>query len=259
MAHHEWYFKIVQNTKEHKAVSGILDNFEILRASITAKHHIQVMLLFVYNGRLEIYSNAQKTSIHHSWKNKHRLLHSLQSFYISEKEKKDRQFFAKPLQTIEGQQHSSMKEIFKSQCLWSETTNEDKERASFSQCLIAALLKNTQRQHHCLSSPDSHKSGGVLFGKLESEFGYATWANHTHFWKFRQRIKSDIRPVLLSFLFENVIVKTLFSAQDLQTFIYMFVALTVFCLLLFWQAFQFPHLKHPGILPPIFLKTKAIR
>ena len=36
-------------------MSGILDNFEILQASITAKYHIQVMLLFVYNGRLEIY------------------------------------------------------------------------------------------------------------------------------------------------------------------------------------------------------------
>ena len=43
------------------------------------------------------------------------------------------------------------------------------------------------------------------------------------------------------FIFENVIVKTLVSAQDLQTFINVFVALTVFCLLPFWQAFQFPH------------------
>ena len=47
-------------------MSGILDNFEILQASITAKYHIQVMLLFLYNGRLEI---------------------------------------AKPLQTVEGKQH----------------------------------------------------------------------------------------------------------------------------------------------------------
>ena len=29
-------------------MSDILDNFEILQASITAKYHIQVMLLFVY-------------------------------------------------------------------------------------------------------------------------------------------------------------------------------------------------------------------
>ena len=153
---------------------------------------------------------------------------------------------------------NSMKEIFKSQFLqslqwWSKTTNEDKVRTSFSQCLIAALLKNTERQHHCLSSPDSHKSGGQLFGQLESQFGGASWANYTHFCKFQQRIKSDIHPVLLSFIFENVIVKTLVSAQDLQTFINVFVALTVFCLLLFWQAFQFPHLKFSGILPPIFL------
>ena len=61
---------------EHKAVSSVLDNFEILQASITAKYHIQVMLLFFCNGRLEIYSNAQKTSICYSWKNKHMLLHS---------------------------------------------------------------------------------------------------------------------------------------------------------------------------------------
>ena len=78
-------------------------------------------------------------------------------------------------------------------------------------------------QHHCLSSPDSHKSSGLLFDKLESQFGYAAWANYTHYCKFRQRIKSDIHPVLLSFIFENVTVKTLVSAQDLQTFINMFV------------------------------------
>ena len=97
--------------------------------------------------------------------------------------------------------NGSKKEIFKSQFLqslqwWSETTNEDKLRASFSQCLIAALLKNTQHQHHCLLSPNSHKSGGLLFGKLESQFGCAVWANYTCFCKFQQRIKSDICPVL---------------------------------------------------------------
>ena len=90
--------------------------------------------------------------------------------------------------------NSSMKEIFKSQFLqslqwWSETTNEDKVRASFYQCLIPVLLKNTQRQHHCLSSPNSHKSGGLPFGKLESQFGCAAWAHYIHFCKFRQRIK----------------------------------------------------------------------
>ena len=104
-----------------------------------------------------------------------------------------------------------------------EAKPQDKVRASFSQCLIAALLKNTQCQHHCLSSPDSHKSSGLLFDKLESQFGYAAWANYTHYCKFRQRIKSDIHPVLLSFIFENVTVKTLVSAQDLQTFINIFV------------------------------------
>ena len=41
--------------------SGILDNFEILRAGITAKYYEQVMLLFVYNRSPEIFGNAQET------------------------------------------------------------------------------------------------------------------------------------------------------------------------------------------------------
>ena len=101
--------------------------------------------------------------------------------------------------------NSSMKEILKSQFLqslqslqwWSKTANEDNARASLSQYLAGALLKNTQCQHHCLLSPNSHKSGGLLFGKLESQFSCAAWANYTHFCKFWQRIKSDFHPVLL--------------------------------------------------------------
>lgn len=41
----------------------VLNNFEILRASIIAKYHVQVMLLVVYNRRGEIFNNAQETSI----------------------------------------------------------------------------------------------------------------------------------------------------------------------------------------------------
>ena len=38
-----------------------LENFEISRASIIAKYYVQVMLLFVYNRRREIFGNAQET------------------------------------------------------------------------------------------------------------------------------------------------------------------------------------------------------
>ena len=49
--------------KYHEARSGewYLDNFEISRAGIIAKYHVQVMLLFVYNISREIFGNAQET------------------------------------------------------------------------------------------------------------------------------------------------------------------------------------------------------
>ena len=40
-----------------------LENFEILRTSIIAKYHVQVMLLFVYNGSRKIIGDAQETFI----------------------------------------------------------------------------------------------------------------------------------------------------------------------------------------------------
>ena len=43
----EWYF----------------ENFEILPDGIIAKYHVQVMLLFVYNRRREIFGNAQETFV----------------------------------------------------------------------------------------------------------------------------------------------------------------------------------------------------
>ena len=141
---------------EHKAVSGVLNNFEILQASITAKYHIQVMLLFFCNGRLEIYSNAQKTSICYSWKKKH-MLCIPNNLFTSMKKKKGPTVFCKTITNHRRQTtwNSSVKEILKSvlQSLqwWSETTDEDKVRASFSQCLIAALLKtpNASTIVHC--------------------------------------------------------------------------------------------------------------
>ena len=36
-----------------------LENFELLRAAIIAKYHVQVMLLFADNGSREIFGNAQ--------------------------------------------------------------------------------------------------------------------------------------------------------------------------------------------------------
>ena len=36
-----------------------LENFELLRAAIIAKYHVQVMLTFVDNGSREIFGNAQ--------------------------------------------------------------------------------------------------------------------------------------------------------------------------------------------------------
>ena len=57
---------IFQNwPKYHEPRSGewYLDNFEILRAGIIAKYHVQVMLLFVYNRSREIFGNAQETFI----------------------------------------------------------------------------------------------------------------------------------------------------------------------------------------------------
>ena len=159
--------------------------------------------------------------------------------------------------------NSSMKEILKSQFLqslqslqwWSKTTNEDNARASFSQYLAGALLKNTQCQHHCLLSPNSHKSGGLLFGKLESQFSCAAWANYTF-----ANFGKESRVIFIQFfcfIFENVIVKTLVSAQDLQTFINVFVALIVFCLLPFWQAFQFPHRNFCESCHQFFWKQKS--
>jgi len=55
---------IFQNCpKYHKPRSSkwYLENFEILRAGITAKYYVQVMLLFVYNRSRKIFSNAQET------------------------------------------------------------------------------------------------------------------------------------------------------------------------------------------------------
>ena len=54
----------VQNTTSLELKRRVvLNNFEILRASIIAKYHVQVMLLVVYNRSGEIFDNAQETSI----------------------------------------------------------------------------------------------------------------------------------------------------------------------------------------------------
>jgi len=39
----------------------VFGKFEILRAGIIAKYHVQVMLLFVYNRSRGIFGNAQET------------------------------------------------------------------------------------------------------------------------------------------------------------------------------------------------------
>ena len=57
---------IFQNCpKYHESRSGewYLENFEILRAGIIAKYHVQVMLLFVHNRNREIFGNAKETFI----------------------------------------------------------------------------------------------------------------------------------------------------------------------------------------------------
>lgn len=54
----------VQNTTSLELKRRVvLNNFEILRARIIAKYHVQVMLLVVYNRSGEIFDNAQETSI----------------------------------------------------------------------------------------------------------------------------------------------------------------------------------------------------
>ena len=49
--------------------SWYLDNFEISRASIIAKYHVQVILLFVYDRSQEIFGNAQEIFISLRMKN----------------------------------------------------------------------------------------------------------------------------------------------------------------------------------------------
>lgn len=51
--------KIFQNTTGRQAVSGIFDNFEILRAGVIEKYHVQVMLLFFNSRSQDIFGNAQ--------------------------------------------------------------------------------------------------------------------------------------------------------------------------------------------------------
>ena len=81
-----------------------LENFEILRAGIIAKHYVQVMLLFVYNRSQEIFGNAQETFLFTVEKNKQR--RNVQSFYVNGRN--DQQFFVKPVQTIQGKEHETV-------------------------------------------------------------------------------------------------------------------------------------------------------
>ena len=60
-----------------------------------------------------------------------------------------------------------------------ETSNYGKvlvsffQRPAFNRCFV----EKDQLRLRNLSSPDSHESGGLLFGRLESLYGCAEWAN----------------------------------------------------------------------------------
>ena len=60
-------------------------NFEISRAGIIAKYHVQVMLLFVYNRSREIFGHAQETFILFRLKQQEWALTFATSFYVNEK------------------------------------------------------------------------------------------------------------------------------------------------------------------------------
>ena len=63
------------------------------------------MLLFVYNRNWEIFSNEHKDLFSLQLKKQTQASAFLTIFSHQWKRKKDQQFFAKPLQTIEGKQH----------------------------------------------------------------------------------------------------------------------------------------------------------
>ena len=66
-----WYLAIIPRVifqsfpkfHEPRSDEWYVENFEISQDGIIVKHHIQVMLLFVYNRSREIFGNAQETFI----------------------------------------------------------------------------------------------------------------------------------------------------------------------------------------------------
>ena len=87
-----------------------MENFEILRAGIIAKCYVQVMLLFVYSRSREIFGNAQETFFFTVEKKKQTNtgVYVRNNLFTSMEEMID-SFFVKPVQTIQGKQHETVK------------------------------------------------------------------------------------------------------------------------------------------------------
>ena len=105
-------------------------------------------------------------------------------------------------------------------------------QASF---LIAALLINTAVWHQLrnLTSPD-HESGGLLFGRLESLYGCAEWANYNRFCVFRERIERDDSSCSLTSYLTMSSLRPLLSAHDFPKSIYVSVVLIEFLFIAFY-------------------------
>ena len=158
-------------------MSVVLDNLEIVWASIIAQYHIRVMLLFVYNRSQKIFGKYEPfISL---WFKKQTQASKFLTIILLQWKEKWLAVSCKTSTNHWRQTTWNSNEInfqIRVSAVTAVVKQKHKLREGKGKLLPVfncCFIERNQCQYHNFLSPDSHESGGPLFGRLESQFGCA--------------------------------------------------------------------------------------